>query len=814
MPPAKPSANLLETLLSDPVAAAALGGEMIRESLFLQQTLDAADVSGRSWQLRRVIVGGEDEETEDQDLVGLPLRRMLGPGQELDGSADYRLIGSIGRGGTAIVFQAHQRAINREVAVKVLRDHLRRDRAARQRFLAEARTIGALDHPNVIAVHELAADLSGQLFYSMKRIDGTAWSEVLEERSLDEHLAILLRVADAIRYAHSRGIIHRDIKPANVMLGRFGEVLVADWGLALPYPIPEDHPVPWHSIGGTPAYMAPEIAAGALEEIGPHTDVYLLGATLFELLAGFPPHEGETLLECIQHAAQNRVRPTQVQSELMDIAMLAMATDPLERYLSVEEFQRALRDYQQHQESIGLVRRASKHSLEAGQGQSYERYGLAIALLREALELWPENRRAVAMLRQLRIEFAQVAAEQDDLDLALSLLEAANEIDSPLAFEILQRREDRSAQLRREERYSTLFANSPDAVLVSRINDGMILEANDTFLRMFEHRHMDVVGRRVADMNLWDCPERRIDFIRQIREAGRVDNFETILKTRSEKKIPVLISARASALDGEMLVVAHTRDITQRRAAEDQLRQSRGRLREIQQLANLGTFEYHLENNTATWSDETYRILGLVPQTTPPSLEEYLQLVHPEDRPQVEHAITNAISHGAAYQLHVRHRRPDHSYNMTIARGQPILSAAGKVIELYGTLSDITESKQSTAAMNEKLQSMQMLLDLTNRPLVALRADGVLLAATSQVLQLLGGRTASLRTPLKFQPTAGLPLERLLGSTPALGSTPVSGSFFEGRVPVGPLLRLRLAPGEQFFCGEVLADATEHPLTK
>ena len=93
--------------------------------------------------------------------------------------------------------------------------------------------IGGLDHPNVIALHEVCVDSDGFLFYSMKRIEGTSWDQQISRNSVDENVKILLRVADAIRYAHSRGLVHRDIKPENVMLGQFGEVLVADWGLAL-----------------------------------------------------------------------------------------------------------------------------------------------------------------------------------------------------------------------------------------------------------------------------------------------------------------------------------------------------------------------------------------------------------------------------------------------------------------------------------------------------------------------------------------------------------------------------------------------------
>lgn len=823
MSSSKIAANLLETLLASPDSK--LFAELpIHESISLARTVDGfllppvrrgpgndfedANIGSSNGAPRHAgdtstqvekdpsttgVGGGFVAEEDESDLSDLPRRQVVDPGGSLGPEADYRLIGSIGRGGTGIVFQAHQRAINREVAIKVLRGHLRKDQAARQRFLSEARTIGGLDHPNVIALHELAADTNGRLFYSMKRIDGTAWSEVMADRSLEENLTILQGVADAIRYAHSRGIIHRDIKPANVMLGRYGEVLVADWGLALPHPVPLEEVSGSNSIGGTPAYMAPELAAGALEEVGPQTDVYLLGATLFELLTGFPPHEGATLIECIQNAADNRIRSTLVQSDLMDVALVAMATDPFDRYANVAEFQAAIREYQQHQESIALVKRAAKHEASAAEGQAYEKFGLAISLTREALDLWPENRRAKAALRRMRIEFAKTAAAQDDLDFALSLLEAAGEQESELAASIRFRREQRAAQAQREERYSMLFANSPDSVLVTRMLDGTVLDANDTFLRMFEHDRDSVVGARVADFKLWECPERREDFVRQLRETGRVDNFETTLQSRTNRKIPVLISARVTELDGESLVVAHTRDITLRRAAEEELRRSRTRLREIQRLASLGTWEIDLRTNQISWSEETYKIAGFTPEMPPPNLEQYLEGVHPDDRQATQDAIHTAMTDGAAYQLEIRHRRPDGSYNTVIARGQPIVDGAGNVVELFGTVLDITDRRQQEDKLKCQTKLLQSLLDACDRPLLALDRSGTLLAAAASVRKVLGSESLCLNGSWQFEPEEHIRLADLAEQTVVLGR------FSQECQPLGPRVRLRIET-----CGEVL----------
>lgn len=811
------SANLLETLLAAPQnePGSTNGPGSTSDSLVLDQTIDIVPPTV-NLQLGDLLAGdllsgwgGEGtakqpavnlESRAQATLEELPQRHLITPGSPVDGRADYRLIGPLGSGGTGIVFQAHQRAINREVAIKVLRDHLRGDLQSRQRFLAEARTIGGLDHPNVIALHELASDPDGRLFYSMKRIDGTAWSEVLEERSLADNLTVLLRVSDAIRYAHSRGIIHRDIKPANVMLGRYGEVLVADWGLALPHPIAGiDDPNSNNSIGGTPAYMAPEQAIGSLGDVGPKTDVYLLGATLFQLLAGFPPHEGETLVECIRNAADNRFRVTTVQSELMDVAMTAMAANPNDRYRDVESFQLAIRDYQQHQESIGLVRRAADHAAEAKRSQNYERFNLAMSLIRESLELWPENRRAKSTLRQLRIDYAALAAEQDDLDLALSLLEAAGEEQSEMAAAVRCRRERRTDQIRREVRYSTLFAQSPDGVLVTRMSDGTTLEANDAFLRMFGYERAAILGSRVADYHLWVSPERREDFVRQVRETGRVDNFETVLRDSQERPIPVLISARRTELDGESLVVAHTRDITARKQAEDALRRSRQRLREIQKLANLGTWEFDIAARTIRWSEETYRIAGMKPDGAPRTLDQYLAQIHPDDRERTANAIREALENAAAYQLQIRHLRPDGSYATTITRGQPIRDATGRVVELYGTVLDISDRKSKEDGLRQHSRRLQAMLDWVDRPLIALDRDGTLLAAARCVRTALGRDHLCMGGDCRLEIHGDLDLRALSAATE------VSGQFTSGGHAVGPLVRLRLEPADDFLRGELLS---------
>ncbi|MCY2964690.1 MAG: serine/threonine-protein kinase, partial [Planctomycetota bacterium] len=234
----------------------------------------------------------------------------------------YELLDVLGRGGMGVVYTARQTSVNREVAVKMIGSGQSQDDGVRAAFLDEAVITGELDHPNIVPIHELGTNRSGTLFYSMKRVTGTPWSRHIAKNGELENLKILSAVADAIAFAHSRGVVHRDLKPENVMLGEYGEVLVMDWGLALvtdAFRKPASvslSPTP----GCTPSYAAPELVTGPMAVIGPHSDVYLLGAILYEIITGKPPHLARSARECCEIAARNGIAPTNKTGELVEIA--------------------------------------------------------------------------------------------------------------------------------------------------------------------------------------------------------------------------------------------------------------------------------------------------------------------------------------------------------------------------------------------------------------------------------------------------------------------------------------------------------------
>jgi len=326
-----------------------------------------------------------------------------------------------------------------------------RDRDERHQFLAEAVATADLDHPNIVPIHDLGLNAEGALFYAMKQVKGTSWLELLHDKSLDENLDILMRVADAVAFAHNRGVIHRDLKPENVMLGDFGEVMLMDWGLAAAVTdeAKADKLDPEHAIGGTPCYMAPEMAVGDAAKIGYASDIYLLGAILFEIVTGEQPHTGTDVMDCLANAAENEIVETDQDGELVNIARKAMATQPEGRFESVKAFQTAVREYQQHEESIALSTRARQGLVTAKAKKNYRGFARCVFQLEEAVSLWSKNGAAAEGLSAGRLAYAECALDKGDLDLAASVLDGGDSSHRALSKKIHLAQKERTARQKR-----------------------------------------------------------------------------------------------------------------------------------------------------------------------------------------------------------------------------------------------------------------------------------------------------------------------------------------------------------------------------
>ncbi len=393
----------------------------------------------------------------------VPMRVMRGPAtepiaNELSGirglpelivgetaGAEVELGETIGEGGMGIVWGARQTPLRREVAVKTVHPQAPHPEST-YALLREARITGALEHPNVVPIHALGKDKQGRPIIIMKRIEGTTWGNLLIEQSghgpgavmaqLEYHIEVLIDVAKAIHFAHSRDIIHRDIKPDNVMIGGFGEVYVLDWGIALHLRSSElDMPLARdvRTVTGSPAYMAPEMAIGDGPSIDERTDVYLLGATLHEVITGRPPHAAANTIAMLTdaYASAPPSYDASVPADLASICRTAMARRPADRYPSAAAFAAALQRLLKHRDSTLLAEEAvakleglreASAARHQDRDQLYQLFNECRFGFTHALRIWGSNTRAREQLQAALELMIDYELKNGSADAAAALL--------------------------------------------------------------------------------------------------------------------------------------------------------------------------------------------------------------------------------------------------------------------------------------------------------------------------------------------------------------------------------------------------------
>jgi WD40 repeat protein/tRNA A-37 threonylcarbamoyl transferase component Bud32 len=255
---------------------------------------------------------------------------------------DYELLNEIARGGMGVVYKARQMNLNRTVAIKmILAGHLASDEDVK-RFYTEAEAAANLEHPSIVPVYEIGQH-NGQHFFSMGYVDGSSLAERVKEGPLPIKQAVLLtkKVAEAIEYAHSKGVVHRDLKPANILIDQLGEPRVTDFGLARNLR-QESGITRTGTVMGTPSYMPPEQAAGKTDEVGPLSDVYSLGAILYCLITGRPPFLAASVMDTLMQvldkepAAPSLLNPL-IHRDIETICLKSLQKDPAQRYESAGE---------------------------------------------------------------------------------------------------------------------------------------------------------------------------------------------------------------------------------------------------------------------------------------------------------------------------------------------------------------------------------------------------------------------------------------------------------------------------------------------
>jgi WD40 repeat protein/serine/threonine protein kinase len=421
-----------------------------------------------------------------------------------DFDLDYMRLDKLGEGGRGTVHLARQVALGREVALKQIHQRSSRRQLVRDEFLTEAVLTGNLEHPNIVPIYEVGESAGGELFYSMKNVKGRAWNETIDELTLNENLAILMDVCDAISFAHTEGVIHRDLKPHNIMTGGFGEVLVLDWGLAVMIESGKDVNA---SAGGTPCYMAPEMINTPFL-VGPRSDVYLLGAILFRFLTGKTPHAGTSAMSSLKAASKNeivnpdrqrmqRVDPT---GELLNVASKAMATTPADRYQTVGEFQQAVREFESHRESLTLAKRAEEALQAAEKSDEYRQYSRSMVGFEEAVTLWGGNQVAQKGIERARQAYALCAERKEDYELGLSLLEESVSQHGDAIQRLIAARDERNTRQGRLRRLKQGLSLA--AVLIVVIVGNAAWWINDARLEAEKQKHIAIEARERTETTL------------------------------------------------------------------------------------------------------------------------------------------------------------------------------------------------------------------------------------------------------------------------------------------------------------------------
>lgn len=395
----------------------------------------------------------------------------------------------LGAGGMGEVFRVRDHSLHRVFAMKILLPDLNGQSALRERFIEEAQVTAQLAHPGIPPVHEIGELDDGRPYFTMKEVHGVTLAQVIDEAHKDplaaqkwseqRRLEIFQKVCEAVAYAHARGVAHCDLKPLNVMVGAFGEVLVMDWGVARLVDASGDAPTgeppvmtgglaAMESIvAGTPAYMAPEQAAGRIDLLGPPADVYALGVILFEVLAGDRPYKG-TPREMIDKAKEGNVPPLPrrtgsiADDSLFAIITKAMTPDPAVRYRDAKAMADELARWR-----AGAMRREK-----------------ALVIFREAHALIPDVEPAFARAAEMRDraarELARLGADAP-VDLKASIWRLQDEA-TVLARDALL------ANVEAEQLCFAALAHAPE-----------FDEAKALVAEMRFHRHRDAERRRAWD---------------------------------------------------------------------------------------------------------------------------------------------------------------------------------------------------------------------------------------------------------------------------------------------------------------------------
>lgn len=540
-----------------------------------------------------------------------------GPGRdpgEPAAEGGFRRFRFIERGGFGEVWAATQVSLQRTVALKRLRHDLPHDSEDGRRriedFRREALTTAALEHPNIVPVYDAGEDDLGRPLLAMKLVRGRTWKEMIAEdlaleqsEFFDRHLPILIDLAQAVAFAHSRGVMHRDIKPSQVLVGEFGEVVLVDWGLAVRFAEVED---PVDGAGpsekahdrddrdrpacstlatatcpaGSPAYMAPEQTDETPDRLGPWTDVYLLGSTLYTLLTGTPPRTGVTAEGAFILASLGEFDPPRVRApdrdfptDLEELAIRAMEVDRRRRPTATEfigALQEHLSGAKRRRESDRLVLLVADELPTAG--GSYGVLSQCLSKLDRASGLWSDHPRIGDLLEETLCRYCAAATANGDLELARR--QARRIADGPRRRGLDREIDRRAGALRRTARQRRFFIAASAFLAAALLASGVkyTIDQKRARDRLAEQRNAAVAAREQAEGFAAFMLE---DLTPSLEALGRLDLLDRVARTSisyyaalpSDAREPDSLSRRSLALRNAGRVLRDLGDLENARAA-------------------------------------------------------------------------------------------------------------------------------------------------------------------------------------------------------------------------------------------------------
>jgi len=375
---------------------------------------------------------------------------------ELDG-VRFQIAEHLGSGGSGQVYRCFDQHLQRHIAIKSLGKR-RITRAKQNNLIQEARITARLEHPNILPIYDLAFSDDGSAYYSMREAHGHSLLKLIDQRrqgqtlaaivDVDAQLEIMLHICNACGHAHSCGIIHQDIKPANIMVGKFGEVVLLDWGTAIDLAQSEGQ----RRLMGTPAYMSPEQCRG--ERSDQRSDIYCICASFYHLLTGELLVRQGRVEEFWRQRRQGLIDPLpanvrqQLPPGLLEVLLVGLASDSAQRYQDIPALQQALRAWRRHRDALQLAEQADELLQQAIAEPSHQAFLHCRQHYQQSLNLWPDNDDAGHGQQACLVQHSDFALTQGDLDMASQLL--LDMVESPPA---LRQRIDRMRQQRRRLRH-------------------------------------------------------------------------------------------------------------------------------------------------------------------------------------------------------------------------------------------------------------------------------------------------------------------------------------------------------------------------